>query len=118
MSPITEEFKESIQSDLNTYTGLYQPVRASIFERLLTRNVRTNLLHPNPKDEFSMPDIGPNYEIVGNYVNSISIAKKRNTPIFDEPIIIEKITTGGYLILNGHHRWLAAKRLQIKKIPP
>jgi hypothetical protein len=38
-------------------------------------------------------------------------------PIFDDQIMVEKLHPHGYLILNGHHRWAAAKRLRISKIP-
>ncbi|MCR5301964.1 MAG: ParB/Srx family N-terminal domain-containing protein [Lachnospiraceae bacterium] len=35
----------------------------------------------------------------------------------DEPVIVQKIRPHGYMLLNGHHRWAAALRIGIKKIP-
>lgn len=116
MAIITEEYQQYVLDTLNQYTGLYQPVHASLIERLLTKKVRITKLHPNPNDEFSMPDIGPNYEIIGNYVRDFLWNIKKGDPPFEEPLIVQRISTGGYLLLNGHHRWMAALRIGLKRV--
>ena len=94
------------------------PVKASLAERLTTRHLSMEKLHPNPDDEFAFPDIGPNYQIISKYVEDIMTAyRMKLEPFDDDPIIVEKLRPEGYLILNGHHRWAAAMRCQIKRVP-
>lgn len=117
MSGNSEEYKALVLEDLTTFEGLSKPVRASILERLLVKKVNINRLHPNPTDEFTKENIGPNYKIVGDYANSMRQAQIHSAAVIDEPIIVEKMSTGGYMILNGHHRWMAAHRTGIKRVP-
>lgn len=42
--------------------------------------------------------------------------KKSPAKIID-PIIVQKLNDGGYEIVNGHHRWAAAKKTGLKKVP-
>ena len=42
--------------------------------------------------------------------------KKSPAKIID-PIIVQKLNAGGYEIVNGHHRWAAAKKTGLKKVP-
>lgn len=117
MAAVTEEYRKLVLDDLNNYVGLNHPVKASILERIFVRKLSIYRLHPNPEDEFSIESIGPNLEIVGNYAKqfkySISLSKR---PI-EEPLIVEKMSTGGYMLLNGHHRWMAAHRIALKYVP-
>ena len=111
------EFDLYLQEEVKKQEGVAYPVKASLFERMLTKQLPCDKLHPNPQDEFTFPDIGPNYEIISNYEKSIMNNIRTRQPIFDDPIMVEKLHPHGYLILNGHHRWAAAKRLRISKIP-
>ena len=72
---------------------------------------------PNPEDEFTFPDIGPNMGIISSYVSQFVDNMKRGLPLMDEPLYVQKIRPSGYMLLNGHHRWAAALRLSIKKVP-
>ena len=111
------EFDEFVQNDVKKQKGVYMPVKASLAERLTTRHLPMEKLHPNPDDEFAFPDIGPNYQIISKYVEDIMTAyRMKLEPFDDDPIIVEKLHPEGYLILNGHHRWAAAMRMHLKKI--
>ncbi len=112
------EFKEYLQEQIRQYDGVSVPVKANLMERIFVRRVAYRNLHPNPGDEFCMPGIGPNYEIISNYEKQIGNAKKhRDNSYFEERLIVEKIRPDGYMILNGHHRWAAAVRMNLRKIP-
>ena len=111
------EFDEFVLNDVKKQKGVYMPVQASLAERLTTRHLPMEKLHPNPDDEFAFPDIGPNYQIISKYVEDIMTAyRMKLEPFDDDPIIVEKLHPKGYLILNGHHRWAAAMRMHLKKI--
>ena len=111
------EFDEFVLNDVKKQKGVYMPVQASLAERLTTRHLPMEKLHPNPDDEFAFPDIGPNYQIISKYVEDIMTAyRMKLEPFDDDPIIVEKMHPEGYLILNGHHRWAAAMRMHLKKI--
>ena len=112
-----EDYKIYVLEDLRTNAGISRPVHASLLERLFVRKAQTDRLHPNPSDEFCDPEIGPNYEIVARYVNDIRVSLGRSFEPFTDPLQVQKISTGGYRIMNGHHRWLAAKRTGYKKLP-
>ena len=111
------EFDLFLQEEVRKQKGVAYPIKASLFERLTTKKLPCDKLHPNPQDEFTFPDIGPNYEIISNYEKQIMNNARTHQDIFDEPIMVEKLYPHGYLILNGHHRWAAAKRLKIRQIP-
>ena len=93
------------------------PVKASLIERLVVRKYYVKKLMPNPEDEFTFPDIGPNMGIISSYVSQFVDNMKRGLPLMDEPLYVQKIRPSGYMLLNGHHRWAAALRLSIKKVP-
>jgi hypothetical protein len=93
------------------------PVKASLIERLLVRRASCKRLHPNPEDEFTFPDIGPNMEIISSYVAQFKDNLNKGLPLMDEPLFIQKIRPSGYMLLNGHHRWAAAMRLGIRCVP-
>ena len=111
------EFDLFLQEEVKKQEGVAYPVKAGLFERMMINQLPCDKLHPNPQDEFTFPDIGPNYEIISNYERTIMNNIRTRQPIFDDPIMVEKLHPHGYLILNGHHRWAAAKRLRIPKIP-
>ena len=111
------EFDNFVLEDVKKQKGIYMPVKAGMLERMMKKRLPLDKLHPNPEDEFTFQDIGPNYEIVSKYVEDIKMAQDLKTEPFDkDPIIVEKMHPHGYLILNGHHRWAAAVRMKLKKI--
>ena len=87
-----------IREDLEKTEGKRDVVKANPIEMMMVKKVSPEELHVNPADEFSFPDIGP------------------NDAVFEEPILVNKIKYGGYLILNGHHRWAGALKARVKKI--
>lgn len=118
MSAVPEDYQNLVLDDIKTYIGLSEPVKASVLERLFVHNALLKKLHPNPEDEFSMIGIGPNYGIVGDYVSSFKRRMSLNQkPYMEEKLMVERMSTGGYMLLNGHHRWMAANRLGFKKAP-
>ena len=117
MSTVSKEFEEYILNDLKKYAGLIRPQKAKLIERILVRKARPVNLHPNPEDEFCDPKIGPNYGIVGKYVQYYVRRKGKAGAPRMEPLMVEKITPRGYMILNGHHRWLAARRVNSRLLP-
>lgn len=112
-----ETYLKYVIEDLKNYDGLLQPVKTHFYLRIKPRYVDPKKLHPNPADEFSMESVGPNWEIVGNYEKDILQRKKHGDDIFEEPLTGVKLKKGGYLLLNGHHRWLAALTLRIEEVP-
>ena len=113
----SDEYRTLVLDDLKNYAGIARPVRASILERIFIRRLPTASLHPNPDDEFSDPDIGPAYQIVTEYVQSFRRNMQRSEPPLREKLTVEKMSTGGYMLLNGHHRWMAACRLRLDTVP-
>ena len=109
--------RDYVQEELKKYDGIYLPVRAGILEQIFIKKLSPKKLHPNPDDEFCFPDIGPSDEIIGKYMKQIRFNQMHSMPLFDEPLIIEKIRPDGYMMLNGHHRWAAALMMDVKTIP-
>ena len=117
----SKDYEKYVVEDLQKSAGLTRPVKATLPERLLIRKMNINRLHPNPEDEFCMPDIGPNYSIVQKYqmlfMPNSKYAKKDLENAYKEPLFVEKNKPSGYMILNGHHRWLAAHVIHKKRMP-
>ena len=86
--------------------------KASIWERITKRKANVNELYANPFDEFSNPKIGPCDSAVSKYIKEINQNGK-----LSKSIEVQKLANGGYEIVNGHHRWLAAKKTGMKKVP-
>lgn len=116
MSTWPSDYVEKVLDDVKKYNGIRKTVRASLFERCAVKHCDPERLHPNPEDEFSQEDIGPNLEIVGGYVEDIKFPREHSKEIFEEAIIVQKMEPDGYLLLNGHHRWFAALRMNVKKV--
>lgn len=117
MPAATNTYDKYVTEDLKVHKGLLHPRKATMLERLKTRMVSINKLHPNPEDEFSVESVGPNWEIVGDYERSIRDRIETGRDVFGEPLIAVKLDKGGYMLLNGHHRWLAAINVRVKKVP-
>lgn len=111
MAGRTQE-EEFIYGEAKKYEGISVPVKAGILERLFVKSVAASKLHPNPEDEFCIPSVGPSFAIISKYVEAF-----RRNPEPMEPLMVEKMHPDGYMILNGHHRWMAAIRSGYKKIP-
>lgn len=111
------EFELKIAEDLKNQKGKMMPVKAGILERLLVRKASCASLHPNADDEFTFDTVGPSYKIIGEYEEKFRFAIRHNQDPMDDPLIVEKLHPKGYLLLNGHHRWAAAMRCNIKKVP-
>ena len=105
------------------YKGVYVPVKAGLLRRFLITKLPPDKLHPNPDDEFCFPEIGPNYQIVSNYESEMRQFRNdrmggsvyAHIGAFD-PLYVQKIRPDGYMILNGHHRWAAARRVGLKTV--
>ena len=110
-------FDEFIAEEVKKYKGIYVPVKAGILRRAIIRKARLSRLHPNPDDEFCMPKVGPNYQIISEYIRSFRLERAHSKNYCEEPLTVEKVRPDGYLILNGHHRWAAALRLGYSRIP-
>ena len=107
---------DRIRVDINKYQNRRDIIRAGIVERLMVRKVAPEKLHPNPVDEFTHPDVGPNYAIISDYAEQARHCIRFELEVFEEPIIVEKVRFGGYMILNGHHRWAAALQASVPKV--
>ena len=111
------QLEEFVSNDIDEQKGVSIPVHASLLERLLVRKTACKNLHPNADDEFTIPSVGPSYRIIGEYETKFRNAMKRGEKVIDDPLIVEKLRPSGYLLLNGHHRWAAAMRCNIKTVP-
>ena len=111
------QLEERIAEDICQMKGIMVPVKAGLHERQLVRKAKCSSLHPNPDDEFCMPKIGPNYEIISKYVKTIVQYDAFQPDGKDDPIIVQKVSPSGYMILNGHHRWAAAIKTAFDPVP-
>ena len=111
------QFAEFLEAETKKSRGSLVPVKASVVERMLIKKAACGKLHPNPEDEFCDPSIGPNYEIISGYVDMIVREHTLQPHSWDEPLMVEKVHPSGYMILNGHHRWAAAIRAGMKRVP-
>ena len=123
MAQSNTQFQSFLEEEVSKVRDVYYPIRAGLLRRMLVTRVDCRLLHPNPNDEFCDPDIGPNGSIISQYVQDysrvdgdLSEARLLNSGIA-EPLMVEKARPDGYIILNGHHRWAAALRYGMKKLP-
>ena len=112
-----ETYIKYVLDDIKNNKGLFHPIKSPLVFRLKAIKIALKKLHPNPDDEFSMENIGPNWNIIGDYEKSIRHNVLRNLDMFDDPIIAVRLDKGGFMILNGHHRWMACVNLRIPKIP-
>ena len=112
------QFDEYIAEDIRRHRGVSYPIHSGPLRRLFVRTALCLRLHPNPEDEFCDPNIGPNYSIVSDYVQTIQLNwRKGYKYCYKEPLIVERIRPDGYMLLNGHHRWAAALRMSVARVP-
>ena len=89
-------------------SGKYQ--NASLTERVFKRNTNINQLKPNLEDDFFR--VGPSETAISKYTSEI-----RYTGRISQSIEVQKLTAGGYEIVNGHHRWHSARISGLQKVP-
>ena len=123
MSESDKRLAQLLSEELARYKSIYVPVKSSLLRRTLVRKVRCKKLHPNPNDEFCLPEVGPNYAIISKYEQQFLSPKTvgytggLKYSEDDEALTIERIRPDGYMILNGHHRWAAAHRIGKRRVP-
>ena len=112
------KFDLFVFEEAEKYRGKCHPIKVSLLHRLFARKVACKRMHPNPDDEFCNPDIGPNHEIISNYMKDLRSERNIGQPKtpFDERVMLQKIDLDGYMLLNGHHRWAAAMQMNVPKI--
>ena len=111
------QFEQFIADEIEKNRGRLVPVKASLAERMFVRKAHWKDLHPNPDDEFCFPSIGPNYGIISNYERMIQESRRASKAIRRDSITVEKVLPEGYMILNGHHRWGAAVKMNYSPLP-
>ena len=118
------EFQQFLEREVSKYKGVYVPVNAGMLRRLLVKKLPLNKMHPNPDDEFCFPNIGPNYQIISDYEKEMRqfLNDRQGARIYGQkgayqPLYVEKIRPDGYMILNGHHRWAAARKAGVSSLP-
>ena len=113
------DFNKFIADEMSKYKGVCFPVKSGVLPRMFVHSMRCTKMHPNPIDEFCKPEIGPSYRIISEYEEKIRhYFKHPHEELFDgEPVVVEKMHPEDYIIINGHHRWAAAIRMGMKKIP-
>ena len=114
---VSEDYQRLVLDDMKTYAGMSRPLRSSILARILIRQLPIDRIHPNPEDEFCDPAIGPSGSIISDYIARFSRRMKNREKPVEEKLMVEKMSTGGYMLLNGHHRWMAAHRLGLRWLP-
>lgn len=114
---ITNKYQKEMMEDLKTYSNLSRPRKSSFFERHMTRYMSIDKLHANPNDLFTDPSVGPSERIINKYVAEMREYVSGGAKPDFEPIMVEKMSTGGYMIINGHHRWMAAKQAGLEIVP-
>lgn len=112
----TDALMKRVQEDIKRYKDHREVVRAGILEVLTVRHLSPEKMHPNPEDEFSNPDVGPNEEILERYMEEAMKDMEANEISFSTPVMVAKMDQGEYMIVNGHHRWAAAVKLGLLKI--
>lgn len=112
----TDKLSKRVQEEVAKYNNRREIVRADFLEVLTVRFLSPDQMHPNPEDEFCDPDVGPNELIVEKYVDEARRNLECGEDSFDEAIMVAKMKEGGYLIINGHHRWAAAVKTELKRV--
>ena len=105
-----------VLEDLEQYGKKANVVKAGFLEKRFKRTAAPEDLHANPDDEFSKAAVGPNDRIIMEYVKMIPQLRRFDEPIYPEPVYVSKLESGGYRILNGHHRWAAALKCGQEKL--
>lgn len=91
-------FDDHLKEELDKYSGIMVPVKASRLECAFVKKAAVTRLHPNPDDEFSRPDIGPNYSIISDYIARYNRYGTMKSPdeIVEEPLYEVWIYTSSF----------------------
>ncbi len=116
MAYMKSSLYQMIRDDLKRMEGQRETVKAGFMEKRMPKSVPISKLHVNPDDEFTFPNIGPNDSIVENYSQIARRNREMNLNVYPEPIIVNRLKMGDYLILNGHHRWAGAVKAGVPKV--
>ena len=108
----TNSSSEAVSKSSSSISNAPKYEKANLWERLTVHHARTSDLRPNSYDEFSNPKIGPSEGALSRY--RMEIASNRGIL---EPIEVQKLADGGYEIVDGHHRWLAATQMGLEEVP-
>ncbi len=111
------EFEEFLAKEVQETKGVRFPVKTGPLTRMLVKKAPCRSIHPNPEDEFCMPEIGPNYNVIETYQKKFRANADLGGQLSEEPVIVERLYPDGYMIINGHHRWAASLRIGREKIP-
>ena len=111
-----QDYVEMVLNDIEKYNGIRKTKKAGLIERCMVKFCPPEQIHPNPNDEFSMAEIGPNFGVVTNYEETVRSNLLHGIDVYEEPLIVQKMDPDGYLLFNGHHRWFAARRRGVKKV--
>ncbi len=114
MVPNATRFENFLAQEIDKYKDVTVPRKSGFLRRHLVRHAPVKKLHPNPGDEFCDRKIGPNYSIISEYEQEL---REYGPGSLKEPLYVERMYPDGYLILNGHHRWAAAIRANIGRLP-
>lgn len=111
------DFQKYLNDQLQEQKDLYVPVDCNWYDKFLVQKVKCTNIHPNPDDEFCFPNVGPSYRIIGEYEKKFRDDMHKGGAPLMEPLIVLKAHPRGYILQNGHHRWAAALKLGVKKVP-
>ena len=115
-------FEAFLEEEVRKVRGVSRPVRAGLLYRLTVSKASPRRIHPNPEDEFCDPRVGPNYSIISRYERDLGRYRQMGSaawvknPGAADPLQVQRISTGGFQLLNGHHRWAAALRIGMPRI--
>ncbi|MBR3036049.1 MAG: ParB N-terminal domain-containing protein [Lachnospiraceae bacterium] len=113
------DLSKYVAQDVQKQQGVSIPVRAGFLERMIVRKVPCEKIHANADDLFTSKSVGPSYRIISKYQHQFLSAMQdgKNPFTGSDPLLVEKLQPEGYRLLNGHHRWAAAMRVGIKRVP-
>ena len=111
-----DSLTKRIQNEVQRYKNRREVARANLMEILTIRHLPLEKMHPNPDDEFSNPAVGANEKIVEKYVKEAMDTIVVGGTCFEKPIMVAKMSDGDYMIVNGHHRWAAAVKVQLNTV--
>lgn len=77
-----------------------------------TKKVSISKIKPNLLEEFTNPRIGPSDARLSYHRKYIA---EHGT--IEEPVLVKLLEDGMYEIIDGHHRWWAAKQMGLTDIP-
>lgn len=109
-------FMNYVLEDLASTEGKREVVRAGMIERWRVKYIDPDEMHVNPNDDFSKTSVSPCDRIINEYVRQIPYLLRFDQEVFSDPVLVYKLRAGGYLILNGHHRWAAALKTGLEKL--